>query len=116
MKTVVAIILLAVSGLLLAQQSTPEPTNSAYPLVLTVMRAQRTTKQGYTTTHITGYLSDDPNQQQIHMICDVGIFSLDAHGRPGNSYPARYSGKTNQIKIQTRELGSNKVHEHTCKY
>lgn len=116
MKTAIAVILLFASGLLVAQQSTPEPTNSAYPLVLTVMRAQRTTNQGYTTTHIMGYLSDDPNHQQLHMICDGGIFSLDPNGKLGNTYPARYSGKANQIKIQTREMGSNKVHEYTCKY
>ena len=30
--------------------------------------------------------------------------------------PPRHSNKTNEVKIQTREQGSDKVHEHTCKF
>ena len=77
--------------------------------------AQRTNHGGYTTTDIIGYLSDDPRQTQLHMVCDVGIFSRGPDGK-ANTYPARYSGKSHQLKIAAREIGSDKVHESTCKY
>lgn len=69
----------------------------------------------YTTTHIIGYLSDDPQRTQLHMECDAGIFSRGPDGK-ANTYAARYSGKSHQIKIQTREMGTDKIREHTCKY
>jgi hypothetical protein len=113
-KVVCAVVLLS-AALLAQSQSLPEPSQSPYPLVLTVLSAQRTNQRGYTTTHITGYLSDDPQQTQWHMVCDAGIFSRGPNGQ-ANTYPARYSGKSHQVKIQTREMGSDKVHEYTCKY
>ena len=67
------------------------------------------------TTHIVGILSDDPQQTQLHMVCDGGIFSRGPDGK-ANTYPARYAGKSHQIKIQTREMGSDKIHEYKCKY
>src|ERR1035438_9777197 len=107
MKTIVAILLF--SGMLFAQsQSMPEPAG-AYPLVLTVTSAQRSNSGGQITTHIIGYLSDDPQQTQLHMMCNGGIFSRGPDGK-ANTYPARYSNKSQQIKIQTREMGSDKVH------
>lgn len=113
MKTIVAILLFA--GTLLAQsQSMPEP-GGAYPLVLTVISAQRSARGGEMTTHIVGILSDDPQQTQLHMVCDGGIFSRGPDGK-ANTYPARYAGKSHQIKIQTREMGSDKIHEYKCKY
>jgi cyanophycinase len=103
---------------------TPAPTPAAatgdsqankYPVVLTVISAERTNHNGYTTTDIVGYLSDDPRKTQLHMVCDAGIFSRGPDGK-ANTYPARYSGKSHQLKIGAREIGSDKVHESTCKY
>jgi cyanophycinase len=88
---------------------------SKYPVVLTVISAERTNHNGYTTTDIVGYLSDDPRKAQLHMVCDAGIFSRGPDGK-ANTYPARYSGKSHQLKIGAREVGSDKVHEFTCKY
>jgi hypothetical protein len=65
-------------------QSSPEP-NGASPLTLTVTSAQRTNQGGYTTTHIIGSLSDDPQQQQLHMVCDGGIFSRGPRLRRGRA-------------------------------
>jgi hypothetical protein len=103
-------------------QNTPAPAAATgesqatkYPVVLTVISAQRTNHGGYTTTDIVGYLSDDPRQTQLHMVCDTGVFSQGPDGK-ANRYPARYSGKSHQIKIAAREIGSDKVHESTCKY
>jgi cyanophycinase len=95
--------------------ATGESQTNKYPVVLTVTSAQRTNHGGYTTTEIIGYLSDDPRQTQLHMVCDAGIFSRGSDGKP-NTYPARYSGKSHQIKVGAREIGSDKVHELTCKY
>ncbi len=95
--------------------ATGESQANKYPVVLTVISAQRTNRGGYTTTDIIGYLSDDPRQTQLHMVCDVGIFSRGPDGK-ANTYPARYSGKSHQLKIAAREIGSDKVHESTCKY
>jgi cyanophycinase len=95
--------------------ATGESQANKYPVALTVISAQRTNHGGYTTTEIIGYLSDDPRQTQLHMVCDAGIFSRGPDGK-ANTYPARYSGKSHQLKIQTREIGSGKVHEFTCKY
>jgi cyanophycinase len=95
--------------------ATGESQTNKYPLTLTVISAQRTTRGGYTTTDIVGYLSDDPRQTQLHMVCDAGIFSRGPDGK-ANTYPARYSGKSHQLKIAAREIGSDKVHESTCKY
>jgi cyanophycinase len=92
-----------------------ESQANKYPLALTVISAQRATRGAYTTTDIVGYLSDDPRQTQLHMVCDAGIFSRGPDGK-ANTYPARYSGKSHQIKIAAREIGSDKVHESTCKY
>jgi cyanophycinase len=94
---------------------TGESQANKYPVALTVVSAQRTNHGGYTTTEIVGYLSDDPRQTQLHMVCDAGILSRGPDGKP-NTYPARYNGKSHQLKIQTREIGSDKVHEFTCKY
>jgi hypothetical protein len=63
-----------------------------------------------------GSLSDDPQNKQLHMTCDVGIFSIGSDGKTGNQYPARHGSKSNEIKIATREQGSDKIHEHTCKF
>jgi cyanophycinase len=98
-----------------AAAATGESQTSKYPLILTVISAQRANRRGYTTTYIVGYLSDDPQKTQLHMVCDAGIFSRGPDGK-ANTYPARYSGKSHQIKIAAREIGSDKVHESTCKY
>jgi len=86
-----------------------------YPLILTVTSAQRYTGQWGTKTSGAGLLSpkDDPNAAPEHIIieCDTGVFS-----RAGNNvYPARIS-KPHQLKIAAREIGSDKVHEATCKF
>ena len=98
-----------------APAAATESQASKYPVVLTVISAQRTNHGGYTTTDIIGYLSDDPGQTQLHMVCDTGVFSQGPDGK-ANRYPARYSGKSHQIKIAAREIGSDKVHESICKY
>ncbi len=56
---------------------------------------------------------DDPNKptQRINFECDTGIFSREGN----NVYPARAT-KPYQIKIEWREIGSDKVRESTCKY
>jgi cyanophycinase len=95
--------------------ATGESQANKYPVTLTVISAQRTNHGGYTTTDIIGYLSDDPRQTQLHMVCDAGIFSRGPDGK-ANTYPARNSGKSHQLKIGAREIGSDKVHEFTCKY
>src|SRR5713101_5596151 len=90
--------------------ATGESQANKYPVTLTVISAQRTNHGGYTTTDIVGYLSDDPRQTQLHMVCDAGIFSRGPDGK-ANTYPARYSGKSHQLKIGARAIGSDKVHE-----
>jgi cyanophycinase len=86
-----------------------------YPLTLTVISAQRQSHKGEISTNGTGLLTwnGDPSKpaQRITFECDTGVFS-----RAGsNVYPAR-SIKPYQIKIESREMGSDKVHEATCKY
>jgi cyanophycinase len=86
-----------------------------YPLTLTVTSAQRFAGQWGTKTSGAGLLAskDDPNAapERIIIECDTGVFS-----RAGNNvYPARIS-KPHQLKIAAREIGSEKVHESTCKY
>lgn len=92
-----------------------QDSKNIYPFTLTVTSAQRYTGQWGTKTSGAGLLSskDDPNAVPEHIIieCDTGVFS-----RPGNNvYPARIS-KPHQLKIAAREIGSDKVHESTCKY
>jgi cyanophycinase len=94
---------------------TGESQTSKYPIILTVTSATRTNHAGYTSTEIIGYRSDDPGQTQLHMVCDIGIFSRGPDGK-ANTYPARNGGKSHQLKIETRDIGSDKTHEHTCKY
>jgi hypothetical protein len=86
-----------------------------YPLIFTVTSAMRRTgKTGTTTTGVGVLTSKDEASkpaQQINFECDTGVYS-----RTGNNvYPARAS-KPYQLKIEARELGSNKAHEFTCKY
>jgi hypothetical protein len=85
-----------------------------YPLTLRVVYAHRMANRYGQTTEVRGYLSDEP-QQQLHMSCDVGIFSIGPDGKLGNKYLARRN-KAHEIKIGAREEGSDKIHEHTCKY
>ncbi|HEU5231463.1 MAG TPA: hypothetical protein VFU50_01290 [Terriglobales bacterium] len=85
-----------------------------YPLTLTVISAERYNHGGYITTNIIGWLSDDPQRQQLHMVCDTGIFSRGPDGR-ANRYAARRN-KPHEIKIGAREMGKDKIKEHTCKY
>ncbi len=87
-----------------------------YPLTLSVARAERFNRGGFVTTQIIGSISDDSEHKQLQMTCDVGIFSIGPDGQVGNKYPARHADKTNEIKIATREQGSDKIHEHTCKF
>jgi hypothetical protein len=110
MRTILAILFLCVS---LFGQSSPE--RDKYPITLYVTRATRSSNNGFMTTRIMGYLSDDPQKRQMHMTCDAGIFSLGPDGQPGNPYPARYN-KSHEIKIATHDQGSDKIHENTCKY
>jgi hypothetical protein len=81
-----------------------------------VTRAMRSNHGGYVTTEIMGALSDDPEHGQTHVTCDVGIFRIGPGGKLGNRYPARRSNNSNEVKIETREQGSDKVREHTCKF
>ncbi len=88
---------------------------SKYPLTLTVTSALRHVGNGGTTTTGVGLLTskDDPSKpaQRINFECDTGIYS-----RAGNNvYPARVN-KPYQIRIEWREIGSEKVHESTCRY
>ena len=113
-QIVMTISILAFCTSLLGQPK-PSPDHE-YPLTLKVLNAKRLIRGGGTTTQIIGSLSDDPDQKQLHMSCDVGIFSIGPDGKVGNEYPARRGDKTNEIKISTREQGSDKIHEHTCKF
>jgi cyanophycinase len=87
---------------------------SRYPLTLTVTRAQRYYRNGWQMTNGAGLLAskDDPaKKEQVILECDTGVFS-----RAGNNrYLARIN-KPHQLKIAAREIGSDKVHEATCKY
>jgi hypothetical protein len=112
MRTVLSFLLFGAS---LLGQPLPLPDHD-YPLTLNVTRAKRFNHNGYVTTEIIGSLSDDPEHKQLHMTCDVGIFSIGPDGKVGNQYPARHGSKSNEIKIAAREQGSDKVHEHTCKF
>ncbi len=99
----------------LSQQGKTQDGKNIYPLTLTVTSAQRYTGQWGTKTSGAGLLSskDDPNAapERIIIECDSGVFS-----RAGNNvYPARIS-KPHQLKIAAREIGSDKIHESTCKY
>jgi hypothetical protein len=114
MKTTLAILVFCVSLFGQAQPATNAP-DPAFPLTLSVTMAQRRTQNGYTTTHITGYLSDDPDKTQMHMECDAVIFARGPHEGQPNTYPARRS-KPHQIEIEAREIGSDKAHKRTCKY
>ncbi len=88
---------------------------SKYPLTLTVTSALRHVSNSGTTTTGVGVLTskDDPRKppQRINFECDAGVFSRTGN----NTYPARVT-KPFQIKIEWREMGSDKVHESTCKY
>src|SRR6266852_3848226 len=112
MRMTISILLFGAS---LLGQPQPLPDHD-YPLTLSVTRATRHNHGGYMTTEVMGSLSDDPEHKQLHMTCDVGIFSIGPDGQVGNKYPARRGNKSNEIKIATREQGSDKVHEHTCKF
>jgi cyanophycinase len=95
--------------------TTESASGSRYPLTLTVTSAQRRSHNGEMSTNGTGLLTwtGDPGKpaQRITFECDTGVFS-----RAGsNVYPAR-SIKPYQIKIESREMGSDKVLEATCKY
>lgn len=95
--------------------TTESASGSRYPLRLTVTSAQRRSHNGEISTNGTGLLTwtGDPGKpaQRITFECDTGVFS-----RAGsNIYPAR-SIKPYQIRIESREMGSAKVHEATCKY
>jgi hypothetical protein len=112
MKTTLAVLLFSSS---LFGQPQASSSDAAYPITLTVISAKRTTHMGYTTTQIIGILSDNAQKQQLHMACDGGIYSRGPDGK-ANVYAARHSSKPNQIKIQGRALGTDKISEHTCKY
>lgn len=114
MKTVLAVLFFCSSLYGQSQPATDTP-DPAFPLTLSVTMAQRMERNGFTITHITGYLSDDPEKKQMHMECDAAIFARGPHQGEPNTYPARRA-KPHQLKIQAREIGSDKVHEHTCKY
>jgi hypothetical protein len=96
-------------------QPLPLPDHD-YPLTLTVNSARRFNGGGGITTEIIGSLSDDPDHKQLHMTCDLALFSIGPDGKYGNTYPVRHDNKKNEIKIQTREQGSDKFQEHTCKF
>src|SRR5260370_8704744 len=112
MKVLLALLL---SYIWIVGEAQPLPEHF-YPLTLSVTRPTRHNHNGYVTTDIVGSLSDDPEHKQLHMTCDVGIFSIGPDGQPGNKYQARHGNKTNEIKIAAREQGSDKIHEHTCKF
>ena len=95
--------------------TTESASGSRYPLRLTVTSAQRRSHNGEISTNGTGLLTwtGDPGKpaQRITFECDTGVFS-----RAGsNIYPARIA-KPYQLKIEMREIGSEKVKEFTCKY
>jgi len=105
------------------QTNIPNPAGAAggpsqgskYPLTLTVTSALRHVGNGGTTTTGVGLLTskDDPSKppQRIDFECDTAVYS-----RAGNNvYPARVN-KPYQLRIEWREIGSDKVHESTCKY
>ena len=102
-------------SLLLVAIALPLAAQKDYPLVLKVWSAQRRTTREGTTTQILGSISDDQDKR-LHMTCDVGVFSIGPNGNTGNEYPARHGNKENEIKISTREQGSDKIKEHTCKF
>lgn len=114
MKTILAILFLCASIFGQSQPATDTP-DPAFPLTLSVTMAQRRNQNGFTVTHITGYLSDDPEKKEMHMECDAAIFARGPHPGVPNTYPAR-RGKAHQIKFESRDIGSDKLHEHTCKY
>lgn len=115
MKTkLIAIVALALTFCAIAAPAQFASQSQPQGLYLSVLRAQRYNDRGMTMTNIVGTLSDDPDTQ-LHMVCDVGIFSIGTDGNVGNKYPA-YRNKPGQIKISSHDMGSQKVHEHTCKY
>jgi cyanophycinase len=93
----------------------PNADQDKYPLLLTVTAARRLNSGYGTTTSGAGVLTStlDSTQpaQNIVIECDTGVFS-----RAGaNKYPARLE-KPHRLKIAAREIGSDKVHESTCKF
>lgn len=89
--------------------------SSRYPLTLTVTSASRQSRNGAITTTGAGVITFNDGSGKpplrITFVCDTGVFSRSG----SNTYPAR-EAKPYQIKIESREIGSEKTHESTCKY
>ena len=84
------------------------------PLLLTPVTAARTPKPSGmgSTTAGRGVLQsrETSESERINYQCDVTLYSIG-----DNVYPARPDGP-NRIKIQAREIDTDKLSEHTCTY
>lgn len=82
------------------------------PLLLTVNSASRNTTRSGVTTVGQGVLQSrtGSESQKINYECGVSLYSVGK-----NEYPARPDG-ARQIKILAREVNTDKLLEHTCKF
>lgn len=114
MKATLAVFLLCAA--LVGQSQYAREANWTYPFTLTVLNTQHSNRDSKVTTQVTGYLSDDP-EKQLHLVCDGGISTSGSKGKAkSNTYPARYGEDFHHIKIQVRDIGSDKVRECACTY
>lgn len=82
------------------------------PLMLTVNSASRNTTRSGITTVGEGVLQSraGSESQKINYECGVSLYSVGK-----NEYPARPDGPS-QIRILAREVNTDKLAEHTCKF
>ncbi len=84
------------------------------PMTLTVTAASRTPKASGTGSSTVGKgvleLRETSESERIDYQCDVSLFSIG-----NNVYPARPDGP-HRIKIQAREVDSDKLGEYSCTY
>lgn len=82
------------------------------PLVLTVNNASRKTTQSGVLTVGQGVLQPriGSESEQINFECGVSLYSVGK-----NEYPARPDG-ARQMRVLAREVNTDKLGEHTCKF
>jgi cyanophycinase len=88
--------------------------DNKYPLTLTVTSATRSPTQSGIETVGAGLLQSkdrsNPESKRVSFECNVSLYSIGS-----NFYPARVDGPR-QIRIATRDIDSDKIHEYICKY
>jgi len=78
---------------------------------ITAVRTARTSGTGYLTAGRGVLLSRaTAESQRVMYQCDVTLYSIG-----NNSYPARPDG-ANRLKVEARELNTDKLNEYSCTY